>query len=77
MSYDWPVVFEVAGGPMRSPYDPAFNPGKTPRIQVIGDAIPRMIDKLEKSNNAYISDGNPAVVAKPAAAPAAMGGAKK
>jgi hypothetical protein len=68
VSYDWPVVFEVAGGPMRSPYDPAFNPGMTPRIQVIGDAIPRMIDKLEKSGNAYISDGNPSVVAKPAAA---------
>ena len=39
VSYDWPVVFEVAGGPMRSPYDPAFNPGSTPRIQVIGNAI--------------------------------------
>jgi len=67
VSYSWPVVFEVAGGPMRSPYDPAFDPGKTPRIQVIGNAIGGMIDKLEKSGNMYISDGNPAVVARPAA----------
>ena len=67
VSYDWPVVFEVAGGPMRSPYDPAFNPGKTPRIQVIGNAIESMINKLEQSGNMYISDGDPAVVAKPAA----------
>ena len=67
VSYNWPVVFEVAGGPMRSPYDPAFDPGKTPRIQVIGNAIGAMIDKLEKSGNMYISDGNPAVVARPAA----------
>jgi len=67
VSYSWPVVFEVAGGPMRSPYDPAFDPGKTPRIQVIGNAIQAMIDKLEKSGNMYISDGNPAVVARPAA----------
>ncbi len=67
VSYDWPVVFEVAGGPMRSPYDPAFNPGTTPRIQVIGNAIESMIDKLEKSGNMYISDGNPSVVARPAA----------
>jgi hypothetical protein len=67
VSYSWPVVFEVAGGPMRSPYDPAFDPGKTPRIQVIGNAIGAMIDKLEKSGNMYISDGNPAVVARPAA----------
>jgi hypothetical protein len=67
VSYSWPVVFEVAGGPMRSPHDPAFAPGKTPRIQVIGNAIGAMIDKLEKSGNMYISDGNPAVVARPAA----------
>ncbi len=67
VSYDWPVVFEVAGGPMRSPYDPAFNPGTTPRIQVIGNAIEAMINKLESSGNAYISDGNPSVVARPAA----------
>src|SRR6266550_758881 len=67
VTYSWPVVFEVAGGPMRSPYDPAFNPGATPRIQVIGNAIGAMIDKLEKSGNMYISDGNPSVVARPAA----------
>ena len=67
VSYDWPVVFEVAGGPMRSPYDPAFNPGMTPRIQVIGNAIESMINKLEASGNMYVSDGNPAVIARPAA----------
>jgi hypothetical protein len=70
VNYSWPVVFEVAGGPMRSPYDPAFDPGKTPRIQVIGNAIAAMIDKLEKSGNMYISDGNPSVVARPAASTA-------
>ncbi len=66
VSYDWPVVFEVAGGPMRSPYDPAFNPGKTPRIQVIGNAIENMINKLEQAGNMYISDGDPSVIARPA-----------
>ena len=79
VSYDYPVVFEVAGGPMRSPYDPAFKPGSTPRIQVIGNAIESMINKLEKSGNMYISDGNPAVVARSAAVPvaAAPAGAKR
>jgi hypothetical protein len=79
VSYNYPVVFEVAGGPMRSPYDPAFKPGSTPRIQVIGNAIESTINKLEKSGNMYISDGNPAVVAQPAAAPvsAATSGAKR
>jgi hypothetical protein len=36
-----------------------------------------MIDKLEKSGNAYISDGNAAVVAKPPAGTAVVSGAKK
>ena len=67
VSYSWPVVFEVDGGPMRSPYDPAFNPGSTPRIQVIGNAIENNMNKLEHAGNAFISDGNPAVVARPAA----------
>ena len=70
VTYNWPVVFEVAGGPMRSPYDPAFNPGMTPRIQVIGNAIENTINSLERAGNAYISDGNPSVVARPAASPA-------
>ena len=72
------MVFEVAGGLMRSPYDPAFNPGMTPRIQVIGNAIETTMDALEKSGNAYISDGNPATVARPAAGSvAAASSAKK
>ena len=66
-SYNYEVVFEVAGGPMRSPYDPAFNGLSTPRVQVIGNVIEQTIDKLEKAGNLYISDGNPSSVAKPAA----------
>jgi hypothetical protein len=72
VTYSWPVVFEVAGGPMRSPYDPAFNPGATPRIQVIGNAIEANMNKLEQSGNVYISDGNPAVVARPASRTSAI-----
>lgn len=72
INYDYEAVFEVAGGPSRSPHDPAFNPLSTPRIQAIGNAIARTMDRLEKSGNAYISDGNPAIVARPvAAAPSA------
>jgi len=70
VTYSWPVVFEVTGGPMRSPYDPAFNPGSTPRIQVIGDAIENNINRLERAGNMYVSDGNPSVVARPSSPPA-------
>lgn len=76
VSYSWPVVFEVAGGPMRSPYDPAFNPGSTPRIQVIGNAIEQVMNKLEAAGNMYISDGNPSVVARPATSTAATAAKK-
>lgn len=69
VNYSYEAVFKVAGGPSRSPYDPAFNPLSTPRIQVIGSAIERTINALERSGNAYISDGNPAVVARPGRAP--------
>jgi len=62
--YNHEAVFEVAGGPSRSPYDPAFNPLSTNRIQVIGNAIAQTMDRLEKSGNAYISDGNPATIAR-------------
>jgi hypothetical protein len=72
VSYNYEAVFEVAGGPARSPHDPAFNPLSTPRIQVIGNAIESAMNRLEKSGNMYISDGNPATIARPAAsAPAA------
>ena len=76
-TYNYEVVFEVAGGPMRSPYDPAFNPGSTPRIQVIGNAIEQMVAKLEQANNAYISDGNPSIVARPAGTSGAAVAIKK
>jgi len=76
VNYSWPVVFEVDGGPMRSPYDPAFNPGSTPRIQVIGNAIESNMNKLEAAGNAYISDGNPSVVARPAAGAAPVAAKK-
>lgn len=67
VTYNYEAVFEVGGGPSRSPHDPAFTPLGTNRIQVIGDAIARTMDRLEKSGNAYISDGNPATVARPSA----------
>ena len=67
ITYNYEAVFEVAGGPSRSPYDPAFNPLSTNRIQVIGNAIAQTMDRLEKAGNAYISDGNPSTVARPSA----------
>ena len=59
VSYDYPVVFEVAGGPMRSPYDPAFKPGSTPRIQVIGNAIESMINNSKVGQHVHLRRNPP------------------
>ncbi len=70
ISYDYDAVLEVSGPPARSPHDPEFNGLKLPRVQVLGNELEKTLDYLEKTGTRYVSDGNPAVVArKPAAAP--------
>ncbi|HEX3160029.1 MAG TPA: polysaccharide deacetylase family protein [Gemmatimonadaceae bacterium] len=71
--YQYDAVLEVAGGPTRSPYDPQFNPRSILRIPVIGDAVRKELDQLERAGTAYVSDGDPKTVARkaPAAATAA------
>jgi Polysaccharide deacetylase len=65
--YNNEAILEVSGGPTRSPYDPQFNPLSITRIEAIGNDPVRTLDQLDKNGNRYVSDGNPAVVARPAA----------
>mgnify|MGYP000001378042 CR=1 FL=1 len=59
--YKYDAVFEVAGGPARSPYDPKFNPRSLPRIP-LGGGMPLFptLRNLEKEgpNSRYVSDGD-------------------
>jgi hypothetical protein len=65
VTYSYDAVLEVAGGPARSPHDPAFDPLSIPRVQVIGDsAVTVTVRQLRRSQNLYISDGNPSKVAR-------------
>lgn len=64
--YNNEAILEVSGGPTRSPYDPQFNPLSITRIEAIGNDPVRTLDRLEKNGTGYVSDGNPATVAKPA-----------
>jgi peptidoglycan/xylan/chitin deacetylase (PgdA/CDA1 family) len=64
--YSYDAVLMVAGGPAKSPYDPAFDPLRLPREQIFGRMLVRMLDRLDKDSTRYVSDGNPAVIAKPA-----------
>ena len=47
--YHFDAVLEVAGGPAKSPYDPAFNPHSIPRIQAVGNDIAKTLDAMDKN----------------------------
>lgn len=75
-SYHNRAFLLVGAGPAPSPYDPSFNPYRLPRIQAVDS-------RFEAKNNLewwlryfdqhpgerYVSDGDPAAVAKPPGAP--------
>jgi len=63
--YNNEAILEVAGGPTRSPYDPQFNPLSINRVQAVGSDPVRTLDNLDKTGSRYVSDGDPATVAKP------------
>ncbi len=63
INYNYDAVLEVAGGAARSPYDPEFNARALPRLQVVGNELLRVLDRLDKAKNRYISDGDPGSVA--------------
>ena len=68
ISYRNEAVFEVAGGPARSPYDPQFNPKALPRVPLQGGTkLVPTLDAMDKAGPMarYVSDGNPKVIAKP------------
>lgn len=69
VSYKNEAVFEVAGGPARSPYDPAFNPRALPRVPLQGGTkLKPTLDAMDKPGPMarYVSDGNPQTIARPA-----------
>ncbi len=50
------AVLMVAGGPARSPFDPAFDPMRIPRVQVFGDELARLLDRLDRQGLRFIQD---------------------
>ena len=71
--YKHEAVFLVAGGPARSPFDPQFDALKLPRVPLQGGTkLTPTLNELDKPGAMarYVSDGNPATVAKLAAKPA-------
>ncbi|MGQ0712488.1 MAG: polysaccharide deacetylase family protein [Gemmatimonadaceae bacterium] len=62
VAYDHAAVLLVAGGPVPSPFDRAFDPLRLERVQVVGNSLERTLEWLEKAGRRYVSDGNLAIV---------------
>jgi hypothetical protein len=62
--YDFDAIFEVWGSPVPSPYSPSFNPLSVQRLKVTGNSLVNALDRLDRNGERYVSDGNPAVVAR-------------
>ncbi len=57
VSYDFDAILLVAGNPVRSPRDPAFDPLRLERVQVVDGALVRLLDRLDRMGDRYVSDG--------------------
>ncbi len=55
--YKYDAVLMVSGGPARSPFDPAFDPYRLPRVQVYGSELEKMLARLEGTR--YVASGIP------------------
>jgi hypothetical protein len=56
-SYEHDVVLLVAGGPTRSPRDPEFDPLRVTRVQVYGNELVNVLDRLDRDGTRYVSGG--------------------
>jgi hypothetical protein len=54
VSYEFDAVLEVAGGPARSPYDPAFDAHSIDRIEAFGNQVPQALDRLDKTKSRFV-----------------------
>lgn len=53
--YDFDAILEVSGGPARSPYDPAFDPHRLPRVEVYDHALEHTLDALDQPGARFVA----------------------
>jgi peptidoglycan/xylan/chitin deacetylase (PgdA/CDA1 family) len=64
-TYNHDTVLEVAGGPAKSPFDPEFTARKLPRVIATGDAVTKLLERLESSGSRFVVVGGDSATAKP------------
>ncbi len=62
-TYTLDAILMVAGGPAKSPFDPAFDPQRIPRVQVFANELVTLLDRLDRQGNRYVA--GPTVNASP------------
>ena len=65
IAYDHAAVLLVAGQPVPSPFDAAFDPLKLERVQVYGNSLEQTLAWLEKPGRRYVSDGDAGSITVP------------
>jgi hypothetical protein len=53
--YNFDAILEVTGGPARSPYDPAFDPHRLPRVEAYAHALEQTLDALDRPGARYVA----------------------
>ena len=56
--YAFDAILEVSGPPALSPMNGKFNPRSLPRIQMIGNDLEKMLDRLDKAGERYVAGGS-------------------
>ena len=54
-TYALDAILMVAGGPSKSPFDPAFDPQRIPRVQVFANELETLLDRLDRQGTRYIA----------------------
>lgn len=62
--YTMDAILMVAGGPARSPRDTLFDPLRIPRVQVFADELERLLDRLDRNGERYVSAGKRSSIKK-------------
>jgi peptidoglycan/xylan/chitin deacetylase (PgdA/CDA1 family) len=57
VTYNYDTVLEVAGGPVRSPFDPAFDKRKLTRFIVYDNALEKLLNRLDSTKTRFVWDG--------------------
>ena len=57
VSYAFDAILEVAGPAAPSPKSDKFNPRALPRIQMIGNDLEKVLDRLDKAGERYVTGG--------------------